>query len=127
MGRFQTIVEYVVYGIETFGVLVIVLGCLAGTWRLVRGLGRRAMLDIYTQYRQDIARSILLGLEFLIAADVIRTVLVAPTLANVAVLALIVLIRTFLSFSLTMEIEGRLPWQRRPDGRDGQGNQDRPH
>ncbi len=120
MERFPEIVEYVVYGIESFGVLVIVLGCLAGTWRLLRSLGDRAITEIYMQYRQDIARSILLGLEFLIAADVIRTVIVAPSLANVAVLALIVLVRTFLSFSLTMEIEGRLPWQRRSEGENSQ-------
>ena len=63
-------------------------------------------------YRQDIGRAILLGLEFLIAGDIIRTVVVAPTIQNVLVLGLIVLIRTFLSMSLQLEIEGKLPWRR---------------
>ncbi len=69
-------------------------------------------------WRGDVGRAILLGLEFLIAGDLIRTVVVAPTMQNVLVLGLIVLIRTFLSFSLQLEIEGKLPWQRdatRPD------------
>jgi uncharacterized membrane protein len=68
--------------------------------------------NYYSSYRQDIGRAILLGLEFLIAGDIIRTVVVAPTIQNVLVLGLIVLIRTFLSLSLQLEIEGRLPWQR---------------
>jgi uncharacterized membrane protein len=66
----------------------------------------------YSSFRQDIGRAILLGLEFLIAGDIIRTVVVAPTIQNVLVLGLIVLIRTFLSLSLQLEIEGRLPWRR---------------
>ena len=68
--------------------------------------------NYYSSYRQDIGRAILLGLEFLIAGDIIRTVVVAPTIQNVLVLGLIVLIRTFLSLSLQLEIEGRLPWRR---------------
>lgn len=111
MERFEELVAYVAYGIEAFGVVVIVLGCLAGSLRLLSGLRRRPWLESYQAYRQDVARSILLGLEFLIAGDVIRTVIVSPTLTNVAVLSLIVLVRAFLSLSLTMEIEGRLPWQ----------------
>src|SRR6266540_4279201 len=61
-------------------------------------------------------RAILLGLEFLIAGDIIRTVVVAPTLQNVVVLGMIVLIRTFLSLSLQLEIEGKLPWRRQAAG-----------
>jgi uncharacterized membrane protein len=68
--------------------------------------------NYYSSFRQDIGRAILLGLEFLIAGDIIRTVVVAPTIQNVVVLGLIVLIRTFLSLSLQLEIEGRLPWRR---------------
>jgi hypothetical protein len=64
-------------------------------------------------------RSILLGLEFLVAADIIRTVAVQPSLENVAVLGLIVLIRTFLSFSLEVEIDGRWPWRRAVAVRSG--------
>ena len=61
-------------------------------------------------------RSILLGLELLVAADIIRTVAVTPTFESVGVLAIIVLIRTFLSFSLELEITGRWPWQKQPAG-----------
>ena len=60
---------------------------------------------------QSLGRAILLGLEQLVAGDIIRTVAVAPTLENLTVLALIVVIRTFLSFSLEMEVSGRWPWQ----------------
>ena len=67
--------------------------------------------DIYLRYRQEIGRSILLGLEFLVAGDIIRTVVVAPTMENVKVLGVIVIIRTFLSISLQVELEGRWPWQ----------------
>jgi uncharacterized membrane protein len=67
--------------------------------------------EAYRIVRTVFGRSILLGLEFLVAADIIRTVAVQPSLQNVAVLGLIVLIRTFLSFSLEVEIDGRWPWQ----------------
>src|SRR5438094_5610922 len=84
------------------------------TGRLVARLRDRShdTGNYYMPYRQDVGRAILLGLEFLIAGDLIRTVVVAPTMQNVVVLGLIVLIRTFLSLSLQLEIEGRLPWRR---------------
>jgi uncharacterized membrane protein len=76
----------------------------------------------YRSYRRQLGRSIILGLEFLIAGDIIRTVVVADTLANVAVLGLIILIRSFLSVTLFLEVEGRWPWQqagqREGDARD---------
>ena len=75
----------------------------------------RHQRPIYRPYRQFLGRSILLGLELLVAADIIRTVAVTPTLESVTVLAVIVLIRTFLSFSLELEITGRWPWQKQPD------------
>ena len=68
--------------------------------------------DVYRGYRRGIGKAILLGLELLVAADIIRTVAVSPTLESVAVLGLIVLVRTFLSFSLEVELYGRWPWQR---------------
>ena len=68
--------------------------------------------DRYRTYRQDLGRAILLGLEFLIAGDIIRTMGVEPTLENVFILALIVVIRTFLSMALQLEVDGRWPWQR---------------
>ena len=75
-----------------------------------------APLSVYRSYRQLLGRSILLGLELLVAADIIRTVAVTPTFESVGVLAIIVLIRTFLSFSLELEITGRWPWQTQREG-----------
>jgi len=107
MNTFRDIMEVVGFAIDGIGVLIIVVGALIATFRF---LFRRTDFS-YPAFRQDLARSILLGLEFLIAGDIIRTVVVAPTLENVIVLGIIVLIRIVLSISLHMEIEGRWPWQ----------------
>ncbi len=72
----------------------------------------------YKSLRSNLGRSILLGLELLVAADIIDTVAIEPTLESLAVLAGIVLVRTFLSFSLEVEIEGRWPWQARANKRE---------
>jgi uncharacterized membrane protein len=100
---------------EAVGVAVLVVGFVLGFVRggiaFVRDEPRRA---IYQAMRSFVGRTILLSLEILIAADLIRTVAVDPSIENVAVLALIVLIRTVLSFTLDVEIEGRLPWRPRP-------------
>jgi len=102
--------EQVGLAIDAAGVLVVVAGIVVAVGRL---LFRPApILGPYRQFRQDLGRGILLGLEFLVAADIIRTVAVTPTLESVLVLGLIVVIRTFLSLALQMEVEGRLPWQR---------------
>ena len=97
--------------VDGVGVFIVVGGALVATVHLAVRRMRDAG-NYYMAYRQDVGRAILLGLEFLIAGDIIRTVVVAPTMQNVVVLGLIVLIRTFLSLSLQLEIEGRLPWQR---------------
>ena len=73
----------------------------------------------YRQYRQRLGRAILLGLELLVAGDIIRTVAVTPTFESAGVLAVIVLIRTFLSFSLEVELEGRWPWSKGGDAKGG--------
>jgi uncharacterized membrane protein len=101
-------------GFEALGVTILLVGTLISFLRAGADLSRHRA-DSYQRLRSFLGRSILLGLEVLVAADLIRTVAVSPTLANVGGLALIVLIRTFLSFSLDVEIEGRLPW-RRADG-----------
>jgi uncharacterized membrane protein len=106
---FKHSIETVVLVIDALGVLIIVAGIVFAAARLVL---RRAE-DAFRQLRQDIGRGILLGLEVLIAADIIRTVAVTPTLDGVLVLGLIVLIRTFLSVALQVEIEGKWPWQKR--------------
>lgn len=109
---FEDGVEAVAQLIDIAGVAVIVIGILYATWRYLDRL-RREGGDVFRGYRQQIGRAILLGLEFLVAADIIRTVAVAPTFRGVGVLAVIVAIRTFLSFTLEVELEGRWPWQRR--------------
>ncbi len=110
MQPFKQIVEGVGLIIDGAGVLVIVLGLLIAAGRFALTTDRET--DRYRQLRQDMGRGILLGLELLVAADIIRTVAVDPTLENVSVLGLIVLIRTFLSTALQVELEGRWPWQR---------------
>ena len=110
MNEFKQIVAYVAYGIEAFGVLVILIGCGIATARLLSQYRSSSANEVYHDYRRFIGRSILLGLEFLIAGDVIRTVIVSHTMTDVAALALMVLVRAFLSFTLTLEIEGKLPW-----------------
>ena len=102
-------------GVEVVGVTIIVVGGVIALVRAGVELLRGGEVSAgYRGLRSFLGRSILLGLEVLVAADLIRTVAVDPSLENVAVLGLIVLIRTFLSFSLDVEIEGRLPWYRDP-------------
>ena len=113
MDHFRHVIEIIGVAIDSAGVLVVVLGALIATGRFLIQRAK-APGEGYRLYRQDLGRAILLGLEFLIAGDIIRTVVVAPTLQNVLVLGLIVLIRTFLSMSLQLEIEGKLPWSRQP-------------
>jgi uncharacterized membrane protein len=111
--HYPEIIETLGSFIDLAGVLLIILSLAIATARYLRALGRAP--DSYKLYRQDIGRAILLSLEVLVAADIIRTVAVTPTLTSVAALAGIVIIRTFLSFSLEVELEGRFPWQSRGD------------
>ena|SRR3712207_821862 len=119
-GWFDAALHWIATATEGAGVAVMVLGAVAALVIALRHYRRGASLaNTYDSFRRSLARSILLGLEFLVAADIIGTVAVEPTVENLAVLAMIVLIRTFLSFSLELEIEGRWPWQRRPDEHKG--------
>ena len=99
---------------ESSGVAIIVIGAVIATVQFLREQRRDGATPkaLYRQYRTGIAMAILLGLEFLVAGDIVRTVVIEPNMQSVLVLAVIVLIRTFLSFELTLEIEGRWPWQR---------------
>jgi uncharacterized membrane protein len=109
--EFGTIIETVGEVVDVLGVVAIVVGIVyAIADAAVRGL--RRVSPVYTRFRRVLGRAILLGLELLVAADIIKTVAVTPTLDSVAVLAVIVLIRTFLSWSLELEISGRWPWQK---------------
>jgi uncharacterized membrane protein len=110
MDYYRGLMEGVGTAVDAAGVLIIVVGAmLAGVRLLLRR--HKETGRSYLLYRQDLGRAILLGLEFLVAGDIIRTVVVAPTLENVVILGLIVLIRTFLSMALQLELEGRWPWQ----------------
>ena len=111
MAYYREVMDGVGRAIDAVGVLVIVAGAVLATCRFVARRHGSAGKS-YRLYRQDLGRAILLGLEFLIAGDIIRTVVVAPTLENIVILGLIVLIRTFLSMALQLEVEGRWPWQR---------------
>jgi uncharacterized membrane protein len=111
MDRYSQIIEFVGSVMDGLGVLVLIVGAFYST---VAFLLRKQIAadDPYNSYRKNMGKAILLGLELLVAADIIRTVAVSPTIENVLTLGLVVLIRTFLSISLQVELEGRWPWQR---------------
>jgi uncharacterized membrane protein len=112
---FDQWIKWVAVGIESIAIGIIVIGAIATTaiffWRLTQ---EGALNDCYRKFRSDFGKAILLGLEFLIASDIVGTVAVGPTYKDLGVLALLVVIRTFLSFSLELEITGRWPWQKPP-------------
>jgi uncharacterized membrane protein len=110
---FTGFMDHVAQGFEALGALILVVG-VVWSFALAAVAVRRSGLSgrAYLVLRQAFGGSLLLGLEVLVAADLVRTVAVAPTLDNVLVLGLIVVIRTFLSFSLETEIEGVPPWRR---------------
>lgn len=111
---FETLIYYSTKAIEICGVLVIIGGALLATWTYLKKLNHETQ-DTYEAFRRQLGRSILLGLEFLVAADIIATVAIKPSLESVGILGLIVVIRTFLSFSLEIELEGKLPWRAKKD------------
>lgn len=107
---FRQIMSATGLGLDAAGVLIVAVGSLLAVTRFL--LRRRdGFRQGYRVLRENIGRAILLGLEFLIAGDIIRSVVVDPTVVNVVTLGLIVLIRTFLSMTLELEVEGRWPWQ----------------
>ena len=108
MAQFRVIVEIISLAVDAVGIAVVIIGALVATFRFLLP-GRSTT---YRTFRRDLGRAIMLGLEFLVAGDIIRTVVIEPTLESVLSLALIVLIRTFLSITLEVEVEGHWPWQR---------------
>ncbi|MFC9663579.1 DUF1622 domain-containing protein [Nocardia sp. NPDC127606] len=111
--QFTEVIETAGQVLDGAGVAAIVIGGFVGTVRFLRQLAMREEFELaYRTYRRGLGRAILLGLEFLVAADIIRTVAIAPTFTSVGVLALIVLVRTFLSYSLELELTGQWPWQK---------------
>jgi uncharacterized membrane protein len=96
---------------EAVGILIIVVAGIGATVVFAREVMQRSSFhDSFEAYRRHLGRGILLGLEFLIAADIIGTVIIEPTIENVGILGLLILVRTFLSIALTVEVEGRWPW-----------------
>jgi uncharacterized membrane protein len=102
--------EWAALGIEMLAVLVIVISIVVGTVRFLIHVSQKHP-DAYRFYKQHLTRAMLLGLEFLVAADIVRTVAIETTLTNVAILGALVVVRTFLSWSLVVEMDGRWPWQ----------------
>jgi len=105
------VMENIAKGFEVVGVAVLVLGGLAA---LVRSVVRRETgRSLYKEIRRDFGHSLLLGLEILVAADIVKTVAVETSIESVVILGILVLVRTLLSLSLDAEIDGVLPWRRR--------------
>jgi uncharacterized membrane protein len=104
-------VEFVGLAIDFTGVMAIALALLYAIYTFARSNSNKS--ERVRQLRQNLGTGILIGLELLIAADIVRTVAVTPTLQSLAVLGLIVLIRTFLSMTLQVELDGRWPWRRK--------------
>ena len=118
---FEDVMQDVVRGFEVAGVGVLVVGSVLAFARFAVELFRKPFDHAYEGVRQGVGRAILLGLEILIIADIVRTITIDPTLESAFALGVIVLVRTFLSFSLEIEIEGVVPWRRGPSRRDRSG------
>ena len=119
-GTFTTVMDHVAQGFEALGAVILVVGVIWSFVLAVVAVRRSGWsVNAYLVLRQAFGGTLLLGVEVLVAADLVRTVAVAPTLDNVLVLGLIVVIRTFLSFSLETEIEGVAPWRRAAIGGAG--------
>ena len=108
---FLSLVSFSGYVVELVGVLIILVGLSSATIRYGRQYMRSPESDNYHPFRRSVGRAMLIGLEFLVAGDIIRTVVVNNTFPDVAALGLIVVIRTVLVFTIHLEVEGRWPWQ----------------
>lgn len=111
MNNFRFYVEFIARLIEALGIVIIFIGSFFFIFRYIWFYIVRNQIKPFIQLRRELGKAILLGLEVLVAADIIATVSTKPTMDNVMVLAAIVLIRTFLSFSLEVEMDGKFPWQ----------------
>lgn len=119
MEELHAYIEQLAKLLEIAGVAIILIGViLASGWFLRHGLSTGAWRESYDRYRANLGRGILLGLELLVGADIIGTITAPLTFTSVGLLAVIIVIRTLLSFSLETEIEGCWPWQRRSARRD---------
>jgi len=110
---FQDVLELVVTGFEALGVGILIAGSIVAVASYVRDVRHMDRTLAYTKFRGNIGRTILLGLEVLIVADIVLTVAIDSTIESAITLGVIVLVRTFLSFSLEIELDGVVPWRRR--------------
>jgi uncharacterized membrane protein len=112
-------VERAAAAIEILAIALIAAFILIATlsWLAEAVRARAFSIGEYERYRTRLGRALLLGLEILVAADIIRTVALRPMLSSVAAFGLLVLVRTFLSWSIVLEVEGRWPWQARRESR----------
>jgi uncharacterized membrane protein len=113
------LIPWVMSVLELAGIAVISLGALLATISVARRLIRSRAAPVYAAYRQQLSRGILIGLELLVAADIVGTIAIEPSFRRVGILGLIVVIRTVLSFTLEVEVTGRWPWQHREAGESG--------
>ena len=109
---FKQAADVVSTGFQVVGVAVLVIGAILAFVTYLKVLPRRSDTPTaYSDLRRDLGKAILVGLELLVAADIISSVAINPTFATVGVLGMIIVIRTFLSWSLEVEVSGRWPWQ----------------
>ena len=121
---FHEWMERIVMAFEVAGVLVLVVGSLIALVRAAITGVRRGGRAAYDVARKSIGRAVLLGLEILIIADIVQTITIDPTVESALTLALIVLVRIVLSFSLEVELEGTLPWRRARQAREAKATPD---
>jgi uncharacterized membrane protein len=110
-------VEHAVDIVQLAAVLLLLTALTVSTGRFLLRIARGDLENAYRTYRIHLGRALLLTLEFLIAADILETVTVEKTVQSLVMLGGLVIVRTFLSFALELEIEGRWPWQARPDAK----------
>jgi len=110
---FKQWIELAGFALDGLGVVLIVLGTLAASFLFLKNFSRQAFQDSFLDYKHNLSRAILLGLEFLVAGDIVRTVAVSPTYSSIGILAIIIVIRSLLSLEMQLELEGRFPWQKK--------------
>ncbi len=115
---FEQVMGSVVVAFEIAGIMILGVGSIRALVVAATAWGRGERTGVYQRARLQVGQAILLGLEVLIIADIVQTVTIDPTLESAATLGLIVLVRTFLSFSLEIELEGVVPWHRRQARKD---------
>lgn len=123
----RELVSYSTTALEAVSFAIIALSAIGASMLFLARLRRDGLEASYRQYRADLGRGILIALELLIATDILKSLIIDPTLNGLAVLAGIVLVRTFLSFSLDVEINGHWPWERTRLSQGGRGSHESPN